>query len=167
MNKRLALPMPWLAPLRSRWQAADARERRLVGIAGAVLAAYLVWMVALQPALRTLREAPARIEALDGQLQQMQAQAAEVRELRGTPPLPPGHSAQALKAASDRLGANGRLLLQGDRAVLTVNGASARQLRDWLAEARGGARARPVEAQLSRNAQGFSGSITVVLGGAP
>lgn len=158
--------MTAFAALRARWQAAGARERRAVALAGGVLGAFLVWAVALQPALRTLRDAPAQIEALDAQLQQMRSLAAGVDDLRGTPPLPPGQAEQALKAASDRLGPHGRLLLQGDRAVLTLNGASAEALQDWLDEARGGARARPVEAQLARSAQGFSGSITVVLGGA-
>jgi general secretion pathway protein M len=42
---------------------------------------------------------------------------------------------------------------------------SSLQLREWLAEARAGARARPVEAQLSRGALGFNGSVVLSLGG--
>ena len=56
--------------------------------------------------------------------------------------------------------------MQGERAVLTLQGASTSQLRDWLAEARSGARARPVEARLTRAAQGYSGTVVVALGGA-
>ena len=123
-----------------------------------------MWVVALQPALKTLREAPAKIDRLDAQLQQMQALASEVRELRAAPSLGIEQSSQALQAASERLGNKARLSLQGDRAVLTLNGLSSSQLREWLAEARAGARARPTEAQLSRNAQGFSGSIVLSLG---
>jgi len=164
---KLALPAPWLsqwAALRTRWRGVAARERRLIGVAAAVLALFLVWVVALQPALKTLREAPAKIDRLDAQLQQMQALASEVRELRAAPSLGIEQSSQALQAASERLGNKARLSLQGDRAVLTLNGLSSSQLREWLAEARAGARARPTEAQLSRNAQGFSGSIVLSLG---
>lgn len=57
--------------------------------------------------------------------------------------------------------------MQGERAVLTLNGASPAQLRDWLVQARTGARARPVQAQLTRNAQGYSGTIVLALGAAP
>jgi general secretion pathway protein M len=57
--------------------------------------------------------------------------------------------------------------LQGERAVLTLQDVSTSQLRDWLAEARSGARARPVEARLTRAAQGYSGTLVVTLGGAP
>jgi general secretion pathway protein M len=48
--------------------------------------------------------------------------------------------------------------------VLTLNGVSGEQLRSWLAEARSGARARPVEAQLSRGPQGYTGTLVVSLG---
>jgi len=56
-------------------------------------------------------------------------------------------------------------VVQGDRAVLTLSGVGTGALRDWLAEARSGARARPLEANLTRAAQGYSGTLVVVLGG--
>jgi len=164
---KLALPAPWLsqwAALRTRWHGIGVRERRLVSLAAGVVILFVVWVVALQPALKTLREAPARIDQLDAQLQQMQALASEVSELRAAPNQGIEQSSQALQAASERLGPKARLSLQGDRAVLTLNGVSSSQLQEWLAEARAGARARPTEAQLSRNAQGFSGSIVLSLG---
>jgi general secretion pathway protein M len=95
----------------------------------------------------------------------MQLLAAEARLLRDAPKLSAEQAAAALRSASDRLGARAKLSLQGDRAVLTLNGVSTAQLREWLAEARAGARARPVEAQLSRGPQGFTGSMVLQVGG--
>ena len=73
---RLALPAPWPARSWARCARAGgalaARERRLVALAAAVLGAFLLWTVAVQPAWRTLRDAPAQREALDAQLQTMQ-----------------------------------------------------------------------------------------------
>jgi general secretion pathway protein M len=169
-TSRLALPAPWLAQLaalRTRWQALGVRDRGLAWLAIAILSAFLLWTWAIQPAWRTLRDAPAQIGTLEAQLQEMQALAAETRELRAAPALSSEQSAAALKAASDRLGNKARLSLQGERAVLTLTGASSSQVREWLAEARAGARARPLEAQLSRNAQGFSGSVVLSIAGAP
>lgn len=165
-NSSLAAARTWLAAQQTRWAALPVRERRLALLAAAVVGVFLLWTVALQPALRTLREAPAQIDRLDGQLQAMQKMAGEARELRAAPPISAAQSAAALKAASERLGDQGRLVLQGERAVLTLAGASNTQLRDWLLEARSGARARPIEATLSRGPQGFSGTIVVALGGA-
>jgi general secretion pathway protein M len=163
----VALPAPlsarWVA-LRERWQGLGARDRRLARLAAAVLAAFLLWMLAIQPAWRTLRDAPAQRDRLDLQLQEMRALAAESQQLRDAPALNTEQSAAALRAASERLGDTAKLSLQGDRAVLTLNGVSSLQLREWLAEARAGARARPVEAQLSRGAQGFNGSVVLSLG---
>ncbi len=155
-----------LAPLRARWAALAQRERRLALLASALLGLLLLWWLAVQPAWRTLASAPAQLDALDAQQQTMQRLAIEARELRAAPPLNVEQSSAALKAATDRLGDQGRLSLQGERAVLTLTGASPTQLRDWLAEARSGARARPLEANLSLTAQGYSGTLIVAIGGA-
>ena len=121
----------------------------------------------MQPAWRTLREAPIEIDRLEAQLQRMQRQAAEVRELRATPPVPAAQSVEALRAATQRLGERAKLSLAGDRATVTLSGIEGEQLRDWLAEVRTGARARPVEVQLTRAGQGFNGNVVLALGGTP
>ena len=156
-----------LAPLRQWWRALPGRERRLLLVAGGVLGLALLWWLALAPALGTLRSAPAEIETAEAQLRAMQRLAAEVSELRSTPPVNSEQAAAALRAATERLGEQAKLSLQGDRAVLTLNGVGTSQLRDWLAEARSGARARPVEASLLRSGNGFSGTLVVAIGGAP
>lgn len=155
------------AALRAWWGGLATRERRLVAFAAGALVLTLLWLLALAPALRTLARMPLQIEAADAQLQSMQQLAAEAREMRAAPPVAPDQAAVALKAATDRLGESGRLAIQGDRAVLTLNGARGGALRDWLAEARTGARARPVEVTLTRGAQGLSGTVVLALGGAP
>lgn len=156
-----------LAPVRQWWRALPGRERRLLLVAGAVLGLALLWWLALAPALRTLRSAPVEIEAAEAQLRAMQRLAAEATELRNTPPVSSEQAAAALRAATERLGEQAKLSLQGDRAVLTLNGVATSQLRDWLAEARSGARARPVEASLLRGGNGFSGTLVVAIGGTP
>jgi general secretion pathway protein M len=155
----------WQGPLRARWLAMAPRERRLTAIAGAVVLLAVVWLLLVQPAWRTVREAPPRLDQLDAQLQHMQRLAAEGRELRNATPVSAAQAAEALKAATDRLGDRARLSVQGERAVLTVNGLTGEQLRSWLAEARAGARARPMEAQLNRTPQGYNGTLVVSLGG--
>ena len=151
---------------RTWWQARTSRERQAVAVVGAVIVLFLIWSLLVQPALRTLREAPAQLDRLDAQTQQMQRIAAESTGLRGAPRVGPVQAAQALRAATDRLGDRGKLLIQGDRATLTLINATPEALRAWLNEARSGARARPVEAQLQRGPGGYSGTIAVTLGSA-
>jgi general secretion pathway protein M len=154
-----------LAPARAWWRALPPRERLLLLVGGAVLGLFLLWMLALQPALRTITSAPAEMDTMEAQLQTMQRLAAEATELRATPPVNADQAVAALKSATERLGDKGKLSLQGDRAILTLNGAGTEPLRAWLAEARSGARARPVDAKLTRGAQGYSGTLVVTVGG--
>jgi general secretion pathway protein M len=95
----------------------------------------------------------------------MQRRAAEARELRAATPVAPDQAGAALKAATDRLGTSARLSVQGDRAVLTLSDIGTSALRDWLAEVRSGARARPVEVNLTRGAKGLSGTLVLAIGG--
>ena len=164
---KLPAQLAALEPLRARWRALPPRERRLLGLAVALLTLYLLWVLALQPAVRTLASAPAELDALELQLQGMQRLATEAAELRAAPPVSLQQASAALTAATERLGDRGKLTLQGDRAVLALNGVGTTALSDWLAEARSGARARPVEATLTRATQGYNGTLVLAIGGAP
>jgi general secretion pathway protein M len=55
--------------------------------------------------------------------------------------------------------------MRGEHAVLMLSGVPSEALQAWLGEVRAAARARPVEAQLTRSPQGFTGSIVLSLGG--
>ena len=171
MNTRPSSLPPALLTVRQQaaawWQGRAPRERQALVAVVAVVALFAVWSLFIAPALRTLREAPAQLDRLDAQFQQMQRAAAESTALRSVAPVSNAQAVLALKAASDRLGDRGRLTLQGDRASLALTGVDTESLRAWLQEARSGARARPVEAQLQRGPQGYSGSLNVTPGGTP
>lgn len=148
-----------------QWQAMGERERLALAVVGVLLSLLLAWAVLLAPALRTLKSAPAELEKLDLQLQQMQAQAQEARALRAAPAVPPAQAQAALTASVEHLGPAARMNLAGDRAVVTLTGVAPEMLQGWLGEVRAAARARPVEAQLTRGPKGYSGSLVLSLGG--
>lgn len=148
----------------AQWSRLAERERRLLSLAAVALGLLLTYTVLIAPAQRTLRTAPAQLDALERQLQSMQAQAAEARALAGSPSISMGDAQAALTGATERLGAKAKLQVQGERAVLTLTGVPSEALQSWLGEVRAAARARPVEAQLTRTPQGFTGSIVLSLG---
>ncbi|MBS0447283.1 MAG: type II secretion system protein M [Proteobacteria bacterium] len=162
---------PALASLRAQaatwWQARAPRERQLVAVAGIVIVVFICWSLLVRPALKVAQTAPAQIDALDAQLDQMKRVAAQSTGLRATPPVSPTQAGQALKAATEHLGDKAKLLLQGDRATLTLSGVSGDALRGWLNEARSAARARPIDAQLQRGPDGYAGTLVVTIGAAP
>ena len=148
------------------WTARQPRERQAVRAGALAIGIVLVWLLGVQPAWRTLRETPPQLDRLDAELAQMQRIAAESRELRNAAPVSTAQAAASVQSATATLGAAARLALQGERATLTLNGVPAQALMAWLAEVRGAARVRPVEAQLSRSGTGYSGSLVLQLPGA-
>jgi general secretion pathway protein M len=165
MNSSSINPAKSVPAWRQKWRSLAQREQVLVAVAGTLVLLALLWVVAMKPALTTLRNAPAQLDQLDSQLQTMRSLAAETRTLRATAPLSAEQSETALRAATDRLGPKARMNQQADRAVVTFNEVSALALNDWMAEARSGARARPLEVQLVKGPNGFNGTVTMQLGG--
>jgi len=154
-----------LAPLRQRFDALEARERRVVLLLGWLIGLALLWWIALAPALKTLRATPAERERLEQSQLEMQAQAAEVQALRAVPAVSATQARQALEAACARLGAGAQLQISGGRAVIQLRELRAEELSALLSEARSAARAPAVEAQLQRGPTGYSGTLTLALPG--
>jgi general secretion pathway protein M len=167
------LPQAWLQqwqlhsePLRLWWQSLASRERQGLrwALRGGVTA--LLITLAVLPAWRTLKVAPAQLTLVEGQLQQMNQLASQARLLRAAPVISMARSMEALKAASERLGSVAILNLQGQQAVMTFNGVAPEALLEWLRETRTVGRVRVIEAKLTRTGTTYSGSVLMTLAGA-
>ena len=150
--------------MRARFAKLDARERQMVVVIGGLLSFLIVWLLLVRPAWTTLDDAPMLRTQADAQLLQMQAIANEAKQLRALPPVPQSVAEQVLKSATDDLGGKAKFAMQGDRGTLSVTGINGEDLRTWLLKARGGARARPVEASLMRAGEGYNGTLVVAIG---
>ena len=162
------LPGSWIArrdALQARWTTLAARERAGLTAAVAVIGLLLLWSVAIQPAWRTLREAPVRIDQQGVQLQQLQGLAVETAELRTIAPVSSAQASAALQGTMTRFDGRATLQWQGDIASVAVDGLSGDELRDWLAEVRSAARLRATEVQLTRGVQGYTGTLVLSPGG--
>lgn len=139
--------------LRARWGALDARERRLVGTAAAIVAVALLWWVALSPALATLSAARAEHAKLDAQLQQMATLQNRAKALQSQPRLNRDDALRGLESAvRDGLGAgNAQIVNAGnDGATVNLRVTPASTLALWISQARGNAHAVPREVHLTR-----------------
>ena len=149
----------WRSALGARWNALAQREQRAVQIALSVVALALLWWVLLAPALATLRESRTQQPLLDARLQRMRALQAEAIELQAAPKIGYDQALRALEAATkSRLANAAQLGVLGDRATVTLKGATAESLAKWLAQARIDARTLPAEVRLMRSA--VAGSAT-------
>ncbi len=153
-----------LAQWQGRWDALAPRERRLLSGAAALVAVALVWWVTLSPALTRLKAAAVQGPQLEAQLQQMQSLKAQALALQSQPKLSGTDAQAALESlVKQRLAGTGQLVVAGDRATLTLKGAGADALAQWLAQARVNARAVPFEVRLVKSAVPSSWDGTVVL----
>jgi general secretion pathway protein M len=142
-----------LNQLRARWATLEARERRLVAIGAGLVLVALVWWIALAPALKTLREAPAEHAKVDAQLQQMTTLQAQAKTLQSQPRANRDESMRALEGSVRAgLGATAQIQQQGggEGVNVVIRAVPAEALAQWLAQARGNARAVPREVHLTR-----------------
>lgn len=165
--------LPAARRLQASWTRLQARERRLILLAGGVVGLALLWWLAIAPPLATLRAAPGERDALRAQAVHMHQLAQEARTLQALPTLAHGEALQALEQATERhLPGAATLAAMGERVEVTLSGAAADALAQWLAAARSNARAIPVQASLrpvaaARDDAGspvhWSGTLTLVL----
>lgn len=140
-------------PLQARWSRLAARDKNLVRLAVLLVLATLLWQFSLKPALAALRTADAQTIALDAQLQHMQALQTQALALQKQPALGFDEAVRALTTTTQQtLATTAQLSVAGDRASVTLKGAPADALAQWLAQARLNARSVPVEARLVRAA---------------
>ena len=157
--------MSAIAPLRGRWEQLAPREKALVAGAAGLVAAALLWWVAIAPALSTLRSADEQHRVLDAQLQRVLGLQAQAQAMQSQPRQNYDEAVRLLETSvRQRLGTTARITLSGERVTLTLAGASADALAQWLTQARVNARALPSEARLNRNAAGlWDGTVVLTL----
>ena len=151
--------------LGQRWASLAPREKLWVAVAGTLLVLVLVWLIAIGPALATLRTAETQRRAVDTELQQMHSLQAQAQSLQAQPKQSHEDATRLLElSVRERLGTTGRTLVAGDRATVTLTGAAPEALARWLTQARVNARALPNEAHLTRNQAGqWNGTVVLNL----
>jgi general secretion pathway protein M len=151
--------------LKARWGRLAPREKMLTAASAALVTAVLIWMVALGPALATLRTANEQHRVLDSQLRRMLGLQAQAQALKNQPKQNYEEGLHLLElSVQQRLGTTARLQVVGDRATITLSGTAPEALAQWLTQARVNARALPNEAHLRRNAAGFwEGTVIMTL----
>lgn len=150
--------------LQARWNGISAHEQHLVLVALALVLGAVLWWVGLAPALATLRSAPAQHRLLDTELQQMQRLQLQAKTLQTQPRIALDEARRQLEASVKPLGATAQLAVAGERVTVTLKGASADALAQWLAQVRLNARTVPSEARLVRSTAGtWDGTFVLTL----
>jgi general secretion pathway protein M len=142
-----------MSSFKNWWSSLAAREQSLLSLAAVVIGLALLWLIAIAPALKTLRVSEAQHAQADAQLQSMQSLAAQAKVLRTQRSLSNEESQRNLEnSVKQTFGSNASLSVNDGRASLTLKGVNADALALWLSQARINARVVPSEARLQRSA---------------
>ncbi len=146
-----------------RWQALSPREQRGLSLLGALLAVLLFWLIAIAPALNTLRDSDHRRAQIGQQHAHMLALQAQAQALQTRTPISREEALRTLQGLTP--GAQMQLNVQGDRVMVQLKAVPAAALASWLTQARSQAQALPVEAHLTRSntAMTWDGSLVLSL----
>jgi general secretion pathway protein M len=146
-----------------RWQALRPREQRGLSLLGALLAVLLFWLIAIAPALNTLRDSDHRRAQIGQQHAHMLALQAQAQALQTRTPISRDEALRNLQGLTP--GAQIQLNVQGDRVMVQLKAVPAAALANWLTQARSQAQALPVEAHLTRSntAMTWDGSLVLSL----
>lgn len=154
--------------LQTALERLSPRERNAVIATAWVAGLFLIWWLALAPAIQTLRQAPAQHAQVDAQLASLRAMASTAEAVRAQNTAQPMGRTEALRALEESmttLGETGQLNVVGDRPTVILRGTPPEALATWLARVRLNARLTPVEAQLSGDTTPVSWSGSLVLAG--
>lgn len=146
-----------------RWQALSPREQRGLSLLGALLAVLLFWLIAIAPALNTLRDSDHRRAQIGQQQAHMLALQAQAQALQTRTPISRDEALRNLQSLTP--GAQMQLNVQGDRVMVQLKAVPAAALASWLTQVRTQAQALPTEAHLTRGYATSTGSNTVVWDG--
>lgn len=150
--------------LRMAWSRLAVRERRLVGVAVAVVFTGLLWAIGIAPALGMLRSAPDRLAGLDLQLQHMQSLQAQARDLQGRATVGREDAMRAVESSvRQQLGGKAQLSRAGDRLTIALTDVQPQALAQWLGQARDAARVSVRQTRLTRSTAGWDGSVVLQL----
>lgn len=153
--------------LQAPWSRLAPREKTGVRLAAGLVSLALLWWVLLAPALQTWRNSETQHRSLDAQLQTMQGLQAQAQTLQSQPRLGFDDARRALDVSvKQQLGSAAQLNVSGERATVTLTGASTEALVPWLTQARINAHVLPTEVRLTRNASanpGWDGTIMLAL----
>ena len=146
-----------------RWQALSPREQRGLSLLGALLTVLLFWLIAIAPALNTLRDSDHRRAQIGQQHAHMLALQAQAQALQTRTPISRDEALRNLQGLtpSEQI----QLNVQGDRVMVQLKAVPAAALASWLTQARSQAQALPVEAHLTRSntAMTWDGSLVLSL----
>lgn len=146
------------------WKALSSRDKRMIRVAAALLIFVLLWLLALQPAIRTIRSFESAQRTQEAKLQQMLNLQSQAQSMQNLPLVSQAAAVTALEISIEQtFGNRAEIIFNGNNATVNVRAISPEDLAKWLNNIRTNSRTVAVQARLTRTNIGWNGSFQMVL----
>jgi general secretion pathway protein M len=146
------------------WKSLSSRDKRMIRVAAALLVFVLLWLLALQPAIRTIRSFESAQRTQETKLQQMLNLQSQAQSMQNLPLVSQAAAVTALEVSIEQtFGNRAEIIFNGNNATVNVRGISPEDLAKWLNNIRTNARTVAIQARLTRTNIGWNGSFQMVL----
>lgn len=137
------------------WLERDPRERKMLGVGAAAVAAALLYFVAIGPAINGVIKLQKDLPQLRQQALALQGLANQAQALAAAPQVPATLStSESIEASLTRKGFKAQsIVVTGDLVRVQINGVSFAGLLDWIDEMQKTARLTLVESNFAAQAQ--------------
>lgn len=146
------------------WEALSSRDKRMIRVAAVLLIFVLLWLLALQPAIRTIRSFESTQRTQEAKLQQMLNLQSQAQSMQNLPLVSQAAAVTALEISIEQtFGNRAEIIFNGNNATVNVRAISPEDLAKWLNNIRTNSRTVAVQARLTRTNIGWNGSFQMVL----
>jgi len=146
------------------WEALSSRDKRMIRVAAALLIFVLLWLLALQPAIRTIRSFESAQRTQEAKLQQMLNLQSQAQSMQNLPLVSQAAAVTELEISIEQtFGNRAEIIFNGNNATVNVRAISPEDLAKWLNNIRTNSRTVAIQARLTRTNIGWNGSFQMVL----
>jgi general secretion pathway protein M len=146
------------------WEALSSRDKRMIRVAAVLLIFVLLWLLALQPAIRTIRSFESAQRTQETKLQQMLNLQSQAQSMQNLPLVSQAAAVTALEISIEQtFGNRAEIIFNGNNATVNVRAISPEDLAKWLNNIRTNSRTVAIQARLTRTNIGWNGSFQMVL----
>ena len=154
-----------LKPFQDWISGLSVREQLLINTLLFLISLYLIFFIAIAPALDSLHKSAAKAQVLDRQWGELLGMQSELKSIKSLPMIDAAQASEKLQTLTTQLGPLNKITLQDASARLQLKGVSPEALGEFLPELRKVAQAQVLATNLRLDPQTklWEGSITASL----
>jgi general secretion pathway protein M len=161
----LASAAPLVVPIKHWLSSLSQREQVLVKLLGVLFCVFVVWSIAVSPALNSLTKSALKTQTLERQWSELLAIQSELKTIKSVVPVGLGDASSALQELTSQLCPQCKVVIQDTTARMQIKALSPEALTQLLPQIRSRSQAQILETslRLDNTSKLWEGSMTLAL----